>query len=138
MIRITKQRRLVIVAASVALASSSDVVENECQECPFAATTLGLWRTEELVTTADMRGEVDGREPDQTLQADANYSAALDPGYYVVCQTDEPCVAFQLRDGDLITINVKLRYGPPSFFVFDAKGKRQDEIFGFFALPAPV
>lgn len=123
------------IAGSVAI--SSDVVENGCQECTFATATLELWRTETLVTTSDERDAAVGAAADQTLPIDASYSSPLEPGNYLVCEGPEPCVSFQLRDGDLVTVNVKHRYGPTSFFVFDAQGKGQGEMFEFASLAAP-
>lgn len=123
------------IAGSVA--SLSDTSMNDCQECPFAATTLELWRTEALVTTVEGRDSTVSRASDQTLEARASYSSSLDPGNYLVCEAHVPCVAFQLRDGDRVTINVKQRYGPTGFIVFDARGKRQQEIFDFAALALP-
>jgi hypothetical protein len=133
----TPSRSSVETGIAGSVASLSDTSMNDCQECPFAATTLELWHTEALVTTVEERDTIVSRAADQAVEADASYSAPLEPGNYLVCEADVPCVAFQLRDGDRITINVKRRYGPTGFIVFDARGKRQEEIFDFAALAAP-
>lgn len=116
------------------VASSSDVVVNGCQECPFSDTELRVWVSATSVSGTIQRDTLLQRAPDLMVFAEGRYTQALATGHYMVCESSAPCLGFDLASGDDITINVKQRYGPTSFVVFGAAGQRVDEFNEFWTL----
>jgi hypothetical protein len=102
------------------VASQSDVVENGCAECPFGDAPLDIYALSAPVTSdAEASAVVRDSSPLSTIQASHRYTAPLDPGDYLACVHDR-CVSVSVVDGAVTTVNIKLVYGPTTFFVADA------------------
>lgn len=112
------------------VATSSDVSDNGCSECPFGETTLEIWNTDALIFTrmeadallaecdADFVGTVTGR-----------YDKKLAPGAYLLCVRPS-CVGLVIEPEETVTVNIKLRFGPTSFFVGHFGEELLEENFG--------
>jgi len=98
------------------VASKSDVCEDGCCACSWAQAELNVWRSDAPVDLAQGLLLVQ-REPDATITADRSYTLALEPGHHMLCLRDT-CARLELARGELFTVNVQLRYGPPSLLVF--------------------
>jgi hypothetical protein len=108
------------------VAQLSDVEENGCQECPFGVATLGLWRVDVPVVDGAAARLTMERQPDVTIEALEAYARELDAGHYLLCE-HMSCIGVTVSEGERLTVNLKRRYGPTSFFV-SASGF--DEDFG--------
>jgi hypothetical protein len=110
--------------------SSSDVCTNGCCPCEWAETTLTVWHSDELVTLSQGLHLVASGDPDITVPVKRAYALELETGDHMICLRDL-CAALHIAKGDLFTVNVKLRYGPPSLFVFgpDDRDPREDLVF---------
>ena len=61
--------------------------------------------------------------------ASERYSASLEPGTYLVC-VGRSCIDTAVTADAPTTVNIKLRYGPTSFFVIDENSGKFVEDFG--------
>lgn len=100
------------------VASESDVVANDCQECGFAAADIEAWSVEQEATTeAQVAAAL--AEPSQgsaRAGADGRFSLALSPGHYVVC-VNQSCFNAETRASTTTTLNVKLINGVSQGFI---------------------
>ena len=106
------------------IASESDVMENDCQECPFASMALSIWTAAGPVTdVASAKAIIQAAPAAVTLQADGRYRQALDPGSYVLCAGpaghSSACIGVDVVAGHVTPVNLRLVYGPFQFIVFD-------------------
>ncbi len=119
------------------IASESDLVVNDCADCPFARAELKIWTT--LLPVADLpqAQSIVKTMPSFTIDANHRYEQVLDPGDYLVCQLPSECAAIAVRQTDVVTVNVKGRYGPSSLLIFTPGSTvpRSDGIFKFSAFP---
>lgn len=104
------------------VASESDTVQNDCQECGFASGTLDIWLTSGLVQDAVTAGAIARTTPLVAMQADGHYEIELAPADYLLCVDSGMggCVPFTVASGKVTTVNVKRINGPTGFLVFDA------------------
>lgn len=113
------------------VAYESDVVENGCAECGFGDATIEVYALSAPVTSdAEASAVVRDASPLTSIEASRRYSAPLEPGEYLVC-VHTNCIDVRVATGAVTTVNVKLRYGPASFFVVDAFAGGFVEDFGF-------
>jgi hypothetical protein len=112
------------------VASQSDVVANGCQECGFAHASIEVFQLQGTLASADVASAaMNATSPLATIAADERYHLNLDPGAYLVCVTLR-CIGVTVVADTVTTINIKLRYGPTSFFVIDSASNRFTEQFG--------
>ncbi len=106
------------------VAYETDVVENGCQECEFASSNLAIWREDALFDDA-LIAATKLRAAEQNIIVDARYEKELVPGNYLVCTTQaselpsdgDACTTLVVGPGQVVTVNVSLRYGPPGLVV---------------------
>lgn len=111
------------------VAEMSDVVANDCQECPLASASLRLWRVEKAVTSkAKVQTLMESTPPSHTLAANEQYRLALEAGRYLLC-VDTSCVNVAVAS-ETVTVNIKRRFGPTSFFVVEPDSGRFIENYG--------
>lgn len=108
------------------IALESDFVQDGCAECPLGTATLSAWRLDGPVTNIDEAvAVVHARDPDLTQEVSGRYRLELDPAAYLICVRPE-CVAVDITAGATTTLNIKLREGPPSFFVDPDRERLQE------------
>jgi hypothetical protein len=112
------------------IASRSDVCENECCACSWAREQLTVWHSDEPVNAGKGLRLVASGDPDAIIDVERSYAHALDPGEHMLCLHDL-CAALHIERGDVFTVNVQLRYGPPSLIVYgpDDREPRDDLVF---------
>ncbi len=102
------------------LASESDAVANDCQECSFAAAQqVYAWPVDAPAkTSADVRAATTATPPlaKATSSADGRYALALDSGIYLVC-AHISCFSVTVFGGRTTTLNMRLINGPSSGFL---------------------
>lgn len=94
-------------------ASESDVVSNDCQECPFASELeVSAWAVEQAATTDDeVRAATSGAPTaSATSSKTGQYSLPLTAGAYVVC-FQISCFNASVTLGRTTTLNVRLING---------------------------
>jgi hypothetical protein len=112
------------------VAASSDLEVDGCTECPLGQTTLAIWRSDSPVSTAaQARALVDDRAADATEDIDGRYDLDLQAGPYLLCVRPN-CVGLIVEAGERVTVNLKLRNGPTSFFVGHLGGGALEEDYG--------
>jgi hypothetical protein len=121
-----------VTGVSGVVAESSDVVNDGCRECPLGSGTLEVWRPAEPIEAAsEVPALLASRPPDLTQSIAGHYSAVLERGTYLFCVRPN-CVEISVHDGETLTVNVKRREGPTSFFVGRPSRERAlEEDFGF-------
>jgi hypothetical protein len=98
------------------IAYASHLSGNGCNECPLADTTLKLWNATGPVPEAVRATTLIASPPDSTTQASAHYELALSPGYQLLCVRSD-CIGFLVQDEEMLTVNIKQRFGATSYFV---------------------
>lgn len=101
------------------VASESDVVANDCQECGFAEAPVRAWRVAEPVTDdADLRAAVmNPPDAETTSGSDGKYRLdELPSGALLVCVSSS-CFNVETRGDLTTTLNVRLVNGISSGFV---------------------
>lgn len=102
------------------LASESDAVNDDCQECSFAATQqVFAWRLDAPATTnVDVRAATTTSPPmaKTTSGADGKYALPLDSGTYLVC-ANISCFNAAVIAGGTTTLNIRLIFGSSSGFL---------------------
>jgi hypothetical protein len=112
------------------VASESDLVADGCAECSFDQATVEIWPTESPVTSADdARMLTAASGTPVTVSANPRFAEPLEQGNYLVCVRPN-CVAVEVRT-ETITVNVKRRNGPTSFFLAASSGAALTEDYGF-------
>lgn len=119
------------------IASESDVVANDCQECGFAAADIDAWGVDrEVQTEADVEAAlIPPAVGIARAESDGKYSLALPAGHYVVC-VNQSCFNVEVGDGTT-TLNVKLINGVSRGFV-GKQGEALRGVDGIFRPPGIV
>lgn len=113
------------------VAEASDVVNDGCGECPLGNATIEVWALEApLAQRSDAAALVAARAPDLTRDAAGSYSQVLEPGWYLLCVRPS-CVELDTHEAETLTVNVKRRDGPTSFFVGRPSSSEMAEDYGF-------
>jgi len=113
------------------VAEASDVVKDGCGECPLGNATLEVWALEApFEQRSDAAALVAARAPDLTRDVAGSYSQALEPGWYLLCVRPN-CVELNTHEAETLTVNVKRRNGPTSFFVGRPSSSQLAEDYGF-------
>ena len=113
------------------VASRSDVVANGCEECGFDRASIEVFQLKGTLASNDVASAaMSATTPHATIAAFERYHLKLDPGAYLVCVTLH-CIGVTVAADTLTTVNIKLRYGPTSFFIIDSASNRFTEQFGF-------
>jgi hypothetical protein len=110
------------------VAIESDAGENGCFKCPFSSTSLGVWRAADPVgDVAAAAALTQAGPPMLTINANERYRQHLDTGNWLVCPSTRggACAAVTIAAGHVVTVNVRMVFGPPVLVVFEA-GKRRD------------
>ena len=115
---LTKHASSGVVAGVVA--SESDVVSNDCQECTFAQARVRAWPVDSAAQTdAELRAVVMGA-PSASAESGANGRYRLDDlpsGALLVCVGSSSCFNVDALGPGTTTLNVKLIDGISSGFV---------------------
>ena len=101
------------------VASESDVVANDCQECGFAEAPVRAWRVAEPVADDDdLRAAViNAPDGETTSGSDGMYRLdELPSGALLVCVSSS-CFNVEVRDDLTTTLNVRLINGISSGFI---------------------
>jgi hypothetical protein len=106
------------------VAGESDVILDDCQECPFDSMAFSIWTASGSVADASSaKAIIQAGPPAAKTQADGRYRQALDPGSYLLCASvgsyQSACVSVEVVAGHVTPVNLKLVYGPFQFIVFD-------------------
>jgi hypothetical protein len=104
------------------VASESDVITNECQECTLSQATLQIWAASvEPADKAAVVALINTFDPIEVVEIDEAYAVELESGDYVICQVldDGVCATFTIGNGDVATVHLLARYGPSDMVVFD-------------------
>jgi hypothetical protein len=89
-----------------------------------------IWHVETPIADDDLaKSAVSERAPDLTVVVAGRYDRALDAGSYLLCEHTN-CVGIDVIAGEKITVNIKRRNGPTSFFVGGTRAEKLDEDFG--------
>lgn len=110
------------------IAGESDAVTNGCSDCDFSSALIEIWATESAPTDDQARDITQAETPSVVLSSDRAFTQQLDPGHYLFCVRPS-CVPIQVVDRT-VTVNVKRREGPPSFFTESTPGSALAETFG--------
>lgn len=78
----------------------------------------------------EAKSVVSERPPNLTVEVLESYEQALFTGSYLLSK-GTGCVGIHVTEGKRLTVNIKLRYCPTSFFVGGAQGENFEEDFGF-------
>jgi hypothetical protein len=100
------------------IASESDVVANDCQECGFASAQVSAWHRDGDGETTDIVKEQTSGPAQLEAQAgsDGKYVLELEPGDYWVC-AGIACFGASVVEGRTTTLNIKLINGISSGFL---------------------
>lgn len=113
------------------VAQVSDVVSDGCAECPLGRAALELWTLEEpFYRRSEVPELVAARPPDLTLLVEGSYRQALSTGWYLLCVRPN-CIELNPHEDEMLTVNIKRRDGPTSFFVGRPSSSSTEEDFGF-------
>jgi hypothetical protein len=115
-------------AIAGAVASSSDVVSNDCQECPFGSAQIHIWSTDVAIDDSAAAREQMAEAAAFTIEADGRYHQPLAAGHYLLCAS-ERCVSVEVEPQRLATVNIRVQDGWTKFAVFDAT-QRGEATFG--------
>lgn len=67
------------------VATESDEISNDCQECPFASMAFSIWTASKSVTDASSaKAIIQAGPPGANIQADGHYRQALGPFQFIV------------------------------------------------------
>ncbi len=119
--------------ASIAgvVAEASDVVSNDCQECPFGDATIEVWRTDSPIVDESAAIALTGeRAADSIEPVSGQYRLVLDPGEHLLCVRPS-CIAVTVFNDTTSTVNIKRRDGLTGFFVGSSERTALEEDFGF-------
>jgi hypothetical protein len=112
------------------VATESDSVVDGCAECQPSSAKVELWTISTPVSSSNDALAITGSgAPDVSFDAAADYSFPLDPGSYLFCVRPN-CAEVHVTSG-ATTVHVKLREGPPSFFIAEPPESKPVETFGF-------
>lgn len=113
------------------VAQVSDVVSDGCAECPLGRAAVELWTLEEpFYRRSEVPELVAARPPDLTLLAEGSYRQELSTGWYLLCVRPN-CIELNPHEDEMLTVNIKRRDGPTSFFVGRPSSSSLEEDFGF-------
>jgi hypothetical protein len=90
------------------VAEESDVVANGCQQCSLGSAHIDFWT--DAIVPAGL--------PTASVDANGRYSLGLDAGSYVACVGSD-CVNVTVHANHVTTLNVRVTFGPPQFFVYE-------------------
>ncbi len=112
------------------VAYRTDACENDCCECSYSMGTLKIFAVDAAVRdAADAQARFRSQAPFITLEADARYEQALEPGRYAVCDTSlRTCANLEILRNAVLTLNLQVINGPALMRVFDATGARRNEL----------
>jgi len=113
-----------------AVATSSDIITNECHECPFGRTQLELYQIDEPVTDQATAAAIAAGTPFFSFPAVERYVAGVGAGLYLVCATGS-CVSVEVVSGETLTVNIHVPYGYTTFYVA-APGQKPEEQVAYF------
>ena len=101
------------------IAYRTDACEQSCCACAFEDAELWLLPLDEPVTSEAeaLAAVAGGSSSGMTLKVSGAYEQALDVGSYLLCYRSK-CAALDVQAGEVFTVNLQLRYGPPSVIVF--------------------
>jgi hypothetical protein len=112
------------------VAQVSDVVTDGCAECPLGRATVELWTLEEpFYRLSEVPALVAARRADLIFFAEGAYSQALSTGWYLLCVRPN-CIELNPHEDETLTVNIKRRDGPTSFFVGRHSSSSIEEDFG--------
>ena len=112
------------------IATESDVVKNGCSDCSSGSAQIEIWSTQSVAVSDEEAGAITrATPPTATLTGNGSFSQVLSPGSYLFCVRPS-CVSFQVS-GSTLTVNIKRREGPTSFFMVSASGGGLSETYGF-------
>ena len=116
------------VAGSIAI--ESDAITNGCADCPFGGARIEIWSTDSPTTTSEQATAItQSAGPTFDLFKDGTYRQALDAGHYLFCVRPS-CISLEVTS-NTVTVNIKRREGPTSFFTAPSSGDKLSETFGF-------
>jgi hypothetical protein len=118
------------------VASQSDVVANDCQECQFAEAPVHAWSRAKTVTTdAELREVAVGTPAaSSTSSKQGVYTLSLEAGDYLQC-VQSSCFNVSAVEGRTTTLNVRLINGISSGFVRLPSASSFTRVDGLFLPP---
>ena len=112
------------------IAIQSDDVNNGCTECGFSDATIEIWSNPSSVSSdPEAKALVESAEALVAMPASSTSHQPLQPGTYLFCVRPSG-ISLTVND-DTLTVNIKRRFGPPSFFVAASNASFESEDFGF-------
>lgn len=120
------------------VASESDVVDNGCQECAFAAgLEVRAWAVEQAATSdSELTSATSGTPTASALCSKAGqYALPLEAGAYVVCFQNS-CFNANVT-GRTTTLNVRLINGVSRGFLAEGGSPRLSPVEAMFRSPVP-
>ncbi len=102
--------------------SRSDLVINDCRECPLSTGTLYVWASMSAVTSSDEAAALVATAPTHIVNIDERYALELPAGELLVCSHAELsgylCAPVALATGEVATANVMASFGEGELRVF--------------------
>lgn len=110
--------------------AESDVVKNGCSDCAAGSANVEIWVTDSpVISTEQARAITQATNPAVNLSSTSSFSQVLQGGHYLLCVLPS-CVSLEVSS-TTVTINIKRREGPTSFFKLSASGGGMSETYGF-------
>lgn len=98
----------------------SDQEKDGCRACTTSSADVTIWKTDQAVTDSESaRMVMEGDTPTQQTRASERYRLSVEPGTYLLC-VERGCVSVEVKALETTTVNIKTRFGPPSFVVFSS------------------